>query len=197
MTIDHGRLQVPPLPAAVAALKPDSDAGVSPDRGQMERTMSQGIREEREDLREAAEQNLNVILDVGLDGQVRWVSPSWLDVVGTDPALLQGRPIAETLLEDQDAFAVAVEKMQKDKSRSQRVRFSVEMGPGSKLAPESLRTAVSTQGEGLSSEQTVEETRHRMVLQGQGIMVYDLSSGGESHVRRIQAPLKFIVNSSG
>ena len=41
--------------------------------GQMERSLSADIREEREDLREAAEQTLNVIMDLGLNGNIRWV----------------------------------------------------------------------------------------------------------------------------
>jgi len=41
----------------------------------MERSLSADIREEREDLREAAEQTLNVIMDLSLDGTIRWVSP--------------------------------------------------------------------------------------------------------------------------
>lgn len=182
------RLTVPPVSAAVAALKQDGGLDGVQDRGKMERTMSQGIREEREDLKEAAEQNLNVILDVGLDGLVRWVSSSWLDVVGTNPATVEGKPIAETLLEDKDAFANAVEKMKKDNSRSQRVRFSVEMGPASKLAPDPTEAALDAEDEGFRPEETMEQI-HTMVLEGQGIMVYDRSSGGESHVR---APRSYI-----
>lgn len=53
------------------------------DGGQIERSLSADIREERQDLREAAEQTLNVIMDLSLEGVVRWVSPSWTDVIGT------------------------------------------------------------------------------------------------------------------
>lgn len=175
------RLTVPPVPAAVAALKQDGDRDGSPNRGKMERTMSQGIREEREDLKEAAEQNLNVILDVGLDGIVRWVSSSWLDVVGTSPDSIEGKPIADALLEDKNAFVEAVESMKKDKSRSQRVRFSVQMGPSSKLAPDPTGAAVNAEEEGFRPEETMEQV-NTMNLEGQGIMVYDRTTSEESHV---------------
>lgn len=51
-------------------------------RRPMERTPSMAIRAEKEDLKEAAEDSFNVILDLNLDGNVRWVSPSWEDVIG-------------------------------------------------------------------------------------------------------------------
>ena len=40
------------------------------------------IRAEKEDLKEATEDSFNVIVDLNLDGKVRWVSPSWEDVIG-------------------------------------------------------------------------------------------------------------------
>ena len=147
--------------------------------GQMERSLSQDIREEREDLREAAEQTLNVILDLSLEGVIRWVSPSWTDVIGTTSESVQGKPIRNILVGDnKDIFTEIVESMKKDDSRSQIIRFPVQLGPASKLAPldapEDLKEGES-EGEGEAREPTIE-------LEGQGIMVYDRSSGGESHV---------------
>jgi serine/threonine-protein kinase RIM15 len=71
-------------PPAVSQLR--AQAG-----GQMERSLSADIREEREDLREAAEQTLNVIMDLSLDGRIRWVSPSWTDVIGTTLESVKGK----------------------------------------------------------------------------------------------------------
>lgn len=51
-------------------------------RRPMERTPSMAIRAEKEDLKEATEDSFNVIVDLNLDGKVRWVSPSWEDVIG-------------------------------------------------------------------------------------------------------------------
>src|ERR1700710_525793 len=87
---------------------------------QMERSLSADIREEREDLREAAEQTLNVIMDLGLDGAIRWVSPSWTDVIGTTLESVQGKAIKDLLVSDnKEVFAEVVESMLKDDSRSQ------------------------------------------------------------------------------
>ena len=146
--------------------------------GQMERSLSADIREEREDLREAAEQTLNVILDLDLDGTIRWVSPSWTDVIGTTLESVQGKAIKDLLVSDnKEVFAEIVDSMQKDDSRSQIVRFSVRLGPASKLAP--FEAQEQLEGE----DTTMAEVEPAAIdLEGQGIMVYDRTSGGESHV---------------
>lgn len=150
---------------------------VSSLRGQqasaMERTLSQDIREEREELREAAEQTLNAIVDLNLDGTVKWASPSWTDVVGTRHEELRGVPISTLIIsENKSVFIDVVESMKKDDSKSHRVRFATQLGPLSKLRP----VGETTTNEGEESEpQTID-------LEAQGIMVYDSVSGGESHV---------------
>jgi serine/threonine-protein kinase RIM15 len=146
--------------------------------GQMERSLSADIREEREDLREAAEQTLNVIMDLSLEGVIRWVSPSWTDVIGTTLESVQGKPIRDILVGDNnDVFTEVVESMKKDDSRSQIIRFTVQLGPASKLAPLEVPEELK-ENEGDTREPTID-------LEGQGIMVYDRSSGGESHVSLI------------
>jgi serine/threonine-protein kinase RIM15 len=140
----------------------------------MERTLSENIREEREDLREAAEQTLNIIVDLNLDGTIRWVSPSWVDVVGTQPHDIQGKPIADVIIsDDKAAFADAMGSMKKDDSRSRRIRFAVHVGPLSKLLP------VENIKEPESGENKEPIT---LDLEAQGIMVYDRTDGSESHV---------------
>lgn len=140
----------------------------------MERSLSADIREEREELREAAEQTLNVIVDLSLDGTIRWVSPSWADVIGTEPDAIKGSPIADLIVgEDKSAFAEAIDSMKQDDSRSQYIRFTVCLGPLSKLFFTDLCTEPVYPEDGPT---TVE-------LEAQGIMVYDRTTGGESHVR--------------
>ena len=51
-------------------------------RRSSERTPSMAMQAEKADLKEATQQSTTVILDLNLDGKVRWVSPSWEDVVG-------------------------------------------------------------------------------------------------------------------
>ena len=160
---------------AIAALR--GAAGRIP----MERTSSMDIRAEREELKEAAEQSLNVVLELGLDGVIRWVSPSWKDVVGTPPDSLRGKPIADILLSRKEAFAEAVDSMRKDDSRSQFVRFRVRMGSSSILKTSEAEMEPETEEEAEEKMDVVEQEQV-LNLEGQGIMVYDRSSGGESHV---------------
>jgi serine/threonine-protein kinase RIM15 len=138
----------------------------------MERSLSEDIREEREDLREAAEQTLNVILDLNIDGTIRWVSPSWVDVIGTQPDSVIGTPIADLIVSDNpNIFTEVVESMAQDDRRSQFIRFAVKLGPLSKLLPPDM-LAVGDE----SAPPAI------MDLEAQGIMVYSGPSGGESHV---------------
>lgn len=147
--------------------------------GLMERSLSADIREEREDLREAAEQTLNVIMDLNLDGVIRWVSPSWKDVIGTTMESVKGKPIKDLLVGDNnEVFTEVVESMKKDDSRSQIIRFTLHLGPASKLAPIEIPDQLMDDGDEIAPQ--VEPAT--IDLEGQGIMVFDRTSGGESHV---------------
>lgn len=162
-------------PPAVAQLR--AEAGTV-----MERSLSADIREERRDLREAAEQTLNVIMDLSLAGVIRWVSPSWTDVIGTTAQSVQGKPIEDLLKgDDKDVFAQAAESMKKDDTRSQIIRFTLELGAASKLIrSRNLESEDESAAEGLAEQD--EDGYGTIDLEGQGIMVYDRTSGGESHV---------------
>ncbi|KAI4226427.1 MAG: hypothetical protein L6R36_003185 [Xanthoria steineri] len=191
---------------AVTALRYEDAATRVP----IHRTESMNIRDEREDLKQAAEQSLNVILDLGLDGIIQWVSPSWKDVVGTFAEEIKGTPIAHLLLGDKNAFADAVESMKKDDSRSQIIRFQVRMGASlyraTKAAGDQLRLQ---QDQGIREEPRAEEGQEDenqeaqegdkiISLEGQGIMVYDRSGAGESHtmwmIRRAPKPREITID---
>lgn len=145
----------------------------------MERSLSQDIRDEREELREAAEQTLNAIVDLNLDGTIKWVSPSWADVVGTDFGSISGVPISDLVVsENKSVFTDVIESMSKDDARSHRVRFAMQLGPLSKLRDP---TPSEDEPEALESSPPLQTAN----LEAQGIMVYDGASGGESHVRTI------------
>lgn len=157
----------------------------------MQRSLSQDIRDEREDLREAAEQTLNAIMDLNLDGTIKWVSPSWADVVGTDIASAEGVPIADLIVsEPRTIFTDVIESMKKDDSKSHRLRFAVQLGPLSKLRTAPMTEASGT--ENIPDAGTLAEDPESVTspasageivdLEAQGIMVYDTASGGESHV---------------
>ncbi|KAK6205850.1 hypothetical protein LQW54_008145 [Pestalotiopsis sp. IQ-011] len=145
----------------------------------MERTLTENIREEREDLREAAEQTLNVIVDLNLDGSIRWVSPSWVDVIGTKAEDVQGKPIAEFIVSDKTAFADSMGSMKKDDSRSHRIRFTACTGPFSKLRP--IENIKEPGSEADNEPATLD-------LEAQGIMVYDRTDGSESHTMWMMRP---------
>jgi serine/threonine-protein kinase RIM15 len=172
--------QPAPVARAVVALKQEV-LGTDPNRGAMERTISQDIREERQDLKEAAEYTQNVIIDLGLDGLVRWVSPSWQEVVGTAPESVLKKPLKDILVSDSQVFERATEAMREDDARSQIVRFSVVCGPNSALRKHSRPKESPTSEASIHAEAAEEE--RTLSLEGQGIMVYDRTSGDKSHVR--------------
>jgi serine/threonine-protein kinase RIM15 len=154
-----------PAPQVVTSLRAET-AGV------MQRSMSEDIREEREELREAAEQTVNVIVDLNLDGTIRWTSPSWVDVIGTKPDTVVGTKISDLVAsENKDLFTQTAEAMAKDDSRSQFIRFAMTLGPLSKLLPLDRVTEPEADAEPVVID-----------LEAQGIMVYDGASGGDSHV---------------
>ena len=175
MTEQKERFLAPPV---LAAIKNEEIAA----RVKMERTASQEIREERADLKEAAEQSSNVIIDLGLDGIVRWVSPTWQDVIGTPVVTIQGQPVS-IILEDQNSnpFLEAVESMKQDDSRSQIIRFRTRLGPDS-IFNEETPIDDSQLAEESTTDVTTERRPRIVTLEGQGIMVYDRATGGESHV---------------
>lgn len=153
-------------------------------RAQMERTTSENIREEGKELRQAVEQSLNVILDLTLDGNVRWLSPTWTEVVGTEVDEVKGKPIANVLIDNKEVFAEAVEALRKSDTNSKVIRFSVRMGPKSRLRKQQEDEEES---EGKAQEKTSEpqgEDVRVVNLEGQGILVYDRATGEESHVSR-------------
>lgn len=169
-----------------------------------QRSFSQDIREERDELREAADQSLNVIVDVNLDGTIRWTSPSWTEVIGTDGSEQIGKPFSDLIVSDnKTVFVDAVESMKKDDSRSYRLHFAMNLGPFSRIArppptPTIQTTFASEEGDYTDDEETrpkeeellskPEEVTPIIDLEAQGIIVYDSASGGESHV---SCPLQF------
>ena len=177
MSVEESLRRPSLAPPAVTALRGEGTR----ERLPIERTPSMDMKSEREDLKAAAEQSLNVILDLGLDGAIRWVSPSWKDVVGTPVDSVKNKPIADILLSNRDAFADAVQSMKEDDSKSRVIRFQVQKGPFSALKrkDEDILDANDPEGDAKDEEQVLN-------LEGQGIMVYDRSSDGEGHVRTLR-----------
>lgn len=192
MAANHGddasRFLAPP---AVTALRAEA---AEPHRISMERSFSEDMRAERENLREAAEQTLNVILDMGLDGRVKWVSPSWRQVIGTPPESVEGKAVSDLLWTNKTCFQDALKSMSEDDARSRFVRFSVRMGPYSMLRSkttqleqeddDSQKRDSETMVAGEMEEEAEEDSDDNVLnMEAQGIMVYDRSGDGEGHVR--------------
>ncbi|KAE9992480.1 hypothetical protein EG327_008869 [Venturia inaequalis] len=168
----------PLVPPAITALR-QSVAGDGIYKGRMERSISEDFRVEREELKEAAEHSQNVILDLGLDGLVRFVSPSWQDLVGTTPESVQGKPIVDLLVENKNVFQEGVASLQKDDSKSQIIRFTIPLGPLSALRRKSSRKESADEDQ--AEAQDEQEQESTINLEAQGIMIYDRASGGASH----------------
>lgn len=181
-------------PPAVTALRQEARS-IVPSLTPSNRSLSDDndMQEERAELKQAAEQTLNVIVDLDLDGRIKWVSPSWRQVVGTDPESVEGRMISDLIVDNKDAFQDAVEAMKEDDSRSRFIRFSLLMGPDSvlKYAPEPRPVEAETTGtdetEGAGGQEEplaeTEEHNHDILsMEAQGIMAYDRTADGVSHV---------------
>ncbi|KAB8532587.1 hypothetical protein FH972_025532 [Carpinus fangiana] len=134
------------------------------------------VHEQGQTLKDAAEQSLNIILDLTLDGKIRWVSPSWQNIVGTPPESVFGVPIEDVLLDNKTVFADAVQALKADDSGSKNVRFAVQMGPDSLLKIKE----VGHETEDPSKEDSVDDSLQVISLEAQGIMVYTPTSD-ESH----------------
>ncbi|EXJ88726.1 AGC protein kinase [Capronia coronata CBS 617.96] len=171
---------------AIAAIKGDAGFGNEVTRHAMERSFSQDIQEGTQELKEAAEQTRNIILDLGLDGHVRWVSPSWTDVVGTELDAVRGHKISEFISDNPEVFETAIEALKRNDSKSQIVKFAVKIGTSSDMAPMlPTEDREPPTGDDIATDEAEQTT---LELEGQGIMVYDRTSGGESHTMWMLQP---------
>lgn len=212
------------MPPAVAAIKEDA-AREGQNRTPMERTISMDIREEREDLKKAAEQSMNAMLELDLEGKVRWVSPSWQELTGHPAASLIGKPISEMLVDNPTVFSDCVDAIRQDDSKSKIIRFAVklpdnfwtdreaveateaepkpdslnDLKPNAEEKPIKDENAMSTdqevQDEGneeekaAQPEQEPDEKPQAVDLEAQGMLVYDRTTGEESHTMWMIKPV--------
>lgn len=179
--------QQPPLPPPqVTALRQEASQA-APHKVPMERTVSQNIRDEMQELKEAAEQTLNVLVDLNLDGTIRSVSPSWREVVGTEPESVIGKPIDDLLLGNKRAFTEVVETMQQDDARSRVIRFSMKLGPVSRLRTKA-QPSEDADEDAAESDKLEEESDQILNLEAQGIMSYNPASGDDCHTMWMMRP---------
>lgn len=189
-------------PPAVTALKDEATTdGLA--RVQMERSISMDIREEREDLKRAAEQSMNAILELDLEGKIRWVSPSWQDLTGEASTTVIGKAIADIVVDNKTVFEDCVDAIRKDDSKSRTIRFqTVDRIPRNNEDAHSGEDKTPVDGthgfeQECKNEQDEQQTEadespksplHTVDLEAQGIMVYDRTSGEESHTMWMVKP---------
>jgi serine/threonine-protein kinase RIM15 len=174
-------------PPAIVALKEDAvgtkDSGY---RGAMERTVSMDIREEREDLKRAAEQSLNAIMDLNLDGTIRWASPSWKDLSGADPESIVGKTMSDIIVDHKNIFTDVIALMKNDDTKSRIIRFAIAYQLPVGASPQ--LTVESPHAEPVAFITDDQDNHEHLVnLEAQGIMVYERATGEESHVRVLTA----------
>lgn len=172
-------------PPAVVALKEEA-VGTKDTayRGTMERTVSMDIREEREDLKRAAEQSLNAIMDLNLDGTIRWASPSWKDLSGTDPESIVGKTMSDIIVDHKNIFTDAIALMKNDDTKSRIIRFAIAYQLPVDASPEVTIESPHAEPVAFDTHQEVQDSHQHLVnLEAQGIMVYERATGEESHVR--------------
>ncbi|ORY82673.1 hypothetical protein BCR37DRAFT_392874 [Protomyces lactucae-debilis] len=128
------------------------------------------------DLNRAANETRSIIVELSLEGSVRWISPSWQDLIGTDPQSLYDRPISETLAdEDKTCFSRATAQLIEDDSRSVRITFWLALPADSvdhripRLESDDFTISLSAP---LPEALEVDAT---------GILIHDRSSGQPTH----------------
>ena len=182
-------LHLTPLapPAVVALRREGGGQTLQLHRVKMERTASEDFREERQDLKEAAEHSQNVILDLNFDGTVKYVGPTWQNIIGTPTESVIGKPIADVVIDNKTAFAEAVESLHKDDSRSQTIRFSVCLGPLSIFRKKYERERARHIEDNPESPDALEH-EPSLTLEAQGIIVFARTTGKESHIMWMMRP---------
>ena len=174
--MDQDDGQALPVPPAVQAITDEGLPKQHVPRVTLERSASTDIRAEGAELKQAAEESLNVILDLTLDGKVRWASTTWQDVVGIPFEEVEGKPIADLVVDKKDAFSKALEDMRKNDSGSKIVRFSV--ASNNPQGQDEDPTASNDE----TAEDQEEDEPNVTLLEAQGILVFDRTTGEETHV---------------
>ena len=193
-----------PIEPAAAAVTKDNATQDGDGQNKMVRSISMDIREEREDLKRAAEHNLNAILELNLAGQIKWVSPTWQDLTGVPSSKVLGRPVRDVVVDEEDVFGACVEAMRNDDSKSRIVRFSIasprlpllhEEGSGDETPIDGGRQLMGVEEhlqQSTDSPRNGKTTEHdNLDLEAQGIMVYNRATGEEDYTMWMIKPAIF------
>ncbi|KAJ1948495.1 rim15, signal transduction response regulator, partial [Linderina macrospora] len=73
-----------------------------------------------------ADKGMNMLMEVSLDGHIRYVSPAWRRLVGSDPDALVDQPVSSVIVPtDVPVCRSAAEQLLADKTRTVEISFSV------------------------------------------------------------------------
>lgn len=149
-------------------------------------------------LKIASDQSTTILLELDMNGRVRYLSKIWEKIVGTKCRSIIERPIFDVILgtdQDKSVFQRALDMMIRD-DNSYRVRFIVETNDiTSDISSEEDERAVNSQD---SSSPGSVETKHCgplstngevIELEAQGILLHDNFTNLPSHSMWIVKPL--------
>lgn len=101
-----------------------------------------------------------------------------LMVLRTPRDSVQDKNMSDILCQDKDMFKNAIEEMKKDDSRSYMLRFGVRSGPLSILPKDLIDSPMSPDDVGIQTE----DQERILILEAQGILICDRTTGDPSHV---------------
>ncbi|GMM36050.1 protein kinase [Saccharomycopsis crataegensis] len=162
-------------------------------------------RNEQEDLIRASSKNPTATLELDLDCNVKYLSKSWETFVGTSVRKIVNKPISKIIMgddDDKDVFKRAIEIMNQDDA-SYRVRFIVaknhitdyddlesnktgsstsqEIEADLTLGESHLQLSPSSETSRTSSGSDLSTNDEFIELEGQGILIHDITTKEPTH----------------
>ncbi|OLL22743.1 Serine/threonine-protein kinase ppk18 [Neolecta irregularis DAH-3] len=138
---------------------------------------------EIDDLRAAVAhtQTSNIIVELDLQCQFKWISWTWFDIIGTHPSSIH--EISQVLIDsDRLVFQDATEKLLKDDSHSLRIKFHVIVGQGK---PNVHETETDSDDENVDRK-----LPEALEMEGQGILIRDRVTAQATHTMWVFRPFE-------
>ncbi|KAG5519964.1 hypothetical protein PMAC_000241 [Pneumocystis sp. 'macacae'] len=151
---------------------------------------------EEYDLEQTVRENqrINILIELSLDGKLKWLSPSWKDIVGIDSKQALGRPISDFLVGDDNVFSRAINVLLEDDSHIFRIYFNVVTN----LSPiDEIERDISfiSNNEETASFKNKNEVSSRkkltgvLEMEGHGILIRDRFTSNAIHTMWIARPV--------
>ncbi|OMJ25022.1 Serine/threonine-protein kinase ppk18 [Smittium culicis] len=116
----------------------------------------------------------SMLLELSLDGIIRYISPAWIRVIGSDPAQLVDQPV-ESIMDSQNKriCMLAIDQLVSDQTRTVETHFYLKKYSDHK---EFLKKG------DMNSEQPNPEHYKKVLVEAKGMLMYDKSINQPSHV---------------